>query len=60
MSQVIRCDLLLYIVGLYSCGKLDTVRAVNVLTGLLIWGDMLCFAVEWPGVLRESEQLTIK
>lgn len=32
--------------GLYSCGKLDTVSPVNVLTGLLIWRGMLCSA-EW-------------
>lgn len=59
MSQVLSCSLLLYIVGLYSCGKLHTVSPVDVSTGRLIWSDRLCFVVwwvHWPGA--KEQQIT--
>lgn len=58
VSQLISSSLLLYIVYI-PLTKLDTMSPVNVLTGLLFWRNVLCFAVwqiYWPSVLITREQ----
>lgn len=55
MSQAISCSPVLYVIGLYSCGKSDTQSLVHSLTEHWIWIGMLSAL---PGVLTRGLQIT--